>query len=168
MIIANKNEQFSDVFIFYDLTGHFITNYTASYIIADAFTDVIVTSGVMSEYDSGVHVLVDSLNTSGDYICYATCSGALINTEIKILSESIYDLIKSKRNYNQSYENILRDNSGSPNASQIFRKVPEGETDYIIHKVKEDFNNDWSTPTASGNSYAYYRGNLPYKVERII
>lgn len=166
MIVANKGEQFSQIFIFYDLTGHFIENYPATYLIADALTDNIVSSGTMSEGFVGIHVLVDSLSNSGDYICYANCSGTLINEEIKILPENIYDLVKSRRNYNQSYENIERP-VGAPDASQVLRGVPENETDYIIHRVKNDYDSNWDNPTASGNAYPHYRGSIPYKIEGV-
>lgn len=166
MITSNKNEQFSEIFIFYDLEAKPIEGAVVSYIIADLVTDVTVSSGIMLESttNSGIYKLVDSINTAGEYICYARCDSSILNMEIKILPENIYDLIKSRRNYNQSYENVKRP-IGTPNTSQILRGVPEDETDYIIHRIKEDFDSDWSNLTASGNAYPYYRGNIPYKVE---
>ncbi len=167
MITANRNEQFSDVFIFYDLNGYPIESYTATYIITDAITDVTVSSGTMVEsfINDGMYIMTDSISESGSYVCYANCSAITINRDIRILPENIYDLVKSRRNHNQSYEDVLRPDYGSPNASQTFRKVPTGGTDYIIHRIKEDFDSDWSSPTASGNAYPYYIGNIPYKVE---
>jgi hypothetical protein len=63
-------------------------------------------------------------------------------------------------------EDVPRTNA-TPTASQVVRNVPLGKTDYIVHRLKRTSDPDWTTTTASGIIYAWYRStddDLPYKM----
>ncbi len=125
--------------------------------------------GVLSEstVTSGIYLKELSINTSGDYVYYVTCSEFFSSSgEIIVNPENIYDLVKQNRHYNISVEESIRTN-GSPTTSQSNRNVGLNATDYIITYIKSSSDVDWSLTTVSGIVYAWYRNlgdALPYKM----
>jgi hypothetical protein len=115
--------------------------------------------------EPGIYRTEESIPTAGDYIIYATCSGFITNTEEVIVNpENIYDLTKQNRNYNVSVEDVIRENAVAT-SSQVVRKVALGNTDYILTKIKYDYETTWSGATTSGIVYAHYRDesdSVPY------
>jgi len=85
--------------------------------------------------------------------------------EIIVNSEDIYELTKQNRPYNIYVEDVQR-TSVIPTASQTARNVPLTKTDYIITKIKDDGDEDWSSVTTSGVVYAWYNSgeSIPYKM----
>ncbi len=126
-------------------------------------------SGTLTEssIEGGIYKTSMSVDFSGNYICYITCSGFLSNTEELVINpENIYDIVKRNTNYNLSVEDVIRTNA-VPTSSQIVRNVPLGYTDYIINKVKDDTENDWDNTTISGSIFAHYKSVndlSPYKM----
>ena len=127
-------------------------------------------SGIMTESttSSGIYMADITIDTSGYYRVYATCSGVNVGSEdIVVNEENIYDLVKQNRHYNIGVEEVLRSNSIAT-VSQTTRKVAVGNTDYIINRIKLDSESDWSSSTvASGNVYAWYKNetdSVPYKM----
>jgi len=172
MIEANKNESFPiTVSLIDDVTAELVADQTVTYdvrTIDDALLSPPV-SGSLSEstVEGGIYKTQLSLPDSGAYICYATCSGFLAGTEeIIINNENIYEVTKANRPHNFSIIDIPRITaSGTPNPSQIYRKVPPGRTDYIVTLIKNDSDLNWDNPVSSGISYAHYESvssELPY------
>ncbi len=123
--------------------------------------------GVLPEsaVEAGIYRKVQTIPTAGSYIIYSTCSGFTSGAEELIVNpESIYDVTKMDRQYNVSVEDVPR-STVSGTASQIVRNVPYGETDYIITRIKNDADPDWTGTVTSGIVYAHYRSitdTLPY------
>jgi len=170
MIKVDKNEEFPvSVALFDECAGELSSGQTVYYDIRDANTDaslVPAINGTMVEStaEPGVYKVVESIPTAGEFLFYATCSGFVPNTEdIVVNEESLYDLTKA---HNVSVEDVPRTNA-TPTASQIVRNVGLNRTDYIIHRIKDDSDPDWTTATVSGVIYAHYRStddSLPYKM----
>ena len=126
-------------------------------------------NGVLPESttESGIYRKSLTINTPGEYVCYATSIGFYSSTEEIIVNpENIYDLVKQNRHYNVSVEEVLRTNA-TANASQIARNVGLNKTDYIITILKGDTDSDWSGTTTSGVVYAHYRSitdDLPFRM----
>lgn len=152
-------------------TGLLETGKTVYYDIRDTLGNTLTPplAGTMSEssVSNGIYLTDVIINTSGNYICYITCSGFLTSNEtITINDINIYDLVKSTNNHNISVENILRLNV-DPSASQLARNVPLGHTDYVITIVRPDGASDWSEAVTSGTVYAHYKtidDTAPYKM----
>ena len=127
-------------------------------------------SGILIEsvVEPGIYNGEASIDSSGNYIIYATCSGFLPNVEnLTVEDDELSDLIKQNRHYNISVEDVIRETQ-SPTPSQEIRKVPEGKTDYVVTRIKRDEDLDWSgINVASSTLYAWYRENtdqVPYRV----
>lgn len=127
-------------------------------------------SGTLTEsvITSGIYLKTLTLNTAGNYICYATASNFFSSSEEIIVNpESIYDLTKQNRNYNTSVEDVIRINV-TPTASQTVRNVPLNKTDYILTEIKKDEDSNWqSSSVVSGTIWAWYSSldsELPYKM----
>ena len=172
MIRADIDERFVVVVALWDeVTGVNASGRTVYYDIRDEADTPLSPpmNGALPESTvvSGIYKKAMSINTPGEYVCYATCDEFYSNTEEIIINpENIYNLTKSNRNYNISVEDVPRNNAVA-NASQTVRKVPLGSTDYIITYVKSDDEEDWDSTTSSGVSYAHYRSitdSLPYKM----
>jgi hypothetical protein len=84
-----------------------------------------------------------------EYDRYAYGVNDIGNLETEI--DDIGKLIKQVRQWNISTEDIL---AGS---SILSRNVAVGKTDYIIIKIKEDADSDWSNPIREEKLYAWYR-----------
>jgi hypothetical protein len=170
MIRADVGENFPiSVALFDECAGELASGLTVYYEIKDANTDASLVppiSGTMVESttEAGVYKVVESIPVGGEFLFYATCSGFMPNTEdIVVNPESLYDLTKA---LNVSVEDVPRTNA-TPTASQVVRNVPLGKTDYIVHRLKRTSDPDWTTTTASGIIYAWYRStddDLPYKM----
>jgi len=163
MIEANKNKLFPIIVsLVDDYTGVLVTGQSVAYDVREINDNELSPpiSGTLSEstVEGGIYKTELSIPSAGSYICYATCSGFATSTEeIIINEENIYDIIKENRPHNLSVEDVVRTTaSGSMTASQIARNVPYGRTDYIVTLIKRDSDLDWSSPTASGISYAHY------------
>ena len=126
-------------------------------------------NGVLPESttESGIYRKSLTINTPGEYVCYATSIGFYSSTEEIIVNpENIYDLVKQNRHYNVSVEEVLRTNSPAT-ASQVARNVPLNSTDYIMTIIKGDDDSDWGSTTVSGIIHAHYRSitdSLPFKM----
>ena len=172
MIRADISENFPITVALWDEeTGQNVSGQTVYYDVrtmADASLSPPL-AGTLTEstVTSGIYRTTLSIDTAGEYVCYATCSGFYSSTEeILINPESIYDLAKQNRHYNISVEDVVRTN-GVPTASQAVRNVPLNRTDYVITKIKDDSDSDWSSTTASGIVYAWYNSTddtVPFKM----
>ena len=170
MIRVDKNEIFPILVSLIDEnTGQLATGQTVYYDIRqmDDFPLSPPVAGTLIEslVEPGIYRSSEYIPTDGEYIIYATCSGFITNTEEVIVNpESIYELEKQNRNYNVSVEDVIRENS-SATPSQTVRKVALGNTDYIITKIKHDYETTWSGTSTSGIVYAHYRDesdSVPY------
>jgi len=171
MIRTDVSEQFTIlVQLVNEQTGELATGETVYYDIRRSSDDSALTPPVFgtlieSTVESGLYKKVDSVYEAGQYIIYATCSGFITNSEELVVNqENIYDLTKQNRNYNTSVEDVIRTNS-TPTASQTVRKVALGNTDYIITKIKPDYETTWSGTTISGSAHAWYKNvsdAIPY------
>lgn len=172
MIRADIGESFIvSVALWDEDTGENASGRTVYYDIRDD-NDLSLSppiSGIMSEstVTSGIYYTTASIDTPGEYICYATCYGFFSSSEeIIVNAENIYELTKQNRYYNISVEEVVRTNS-VPTSSQTARNVPLNKTDYIITYIKSDSDSNWASTTASGVVYAHYRtsvSDLPYKM----
>jgi len=172
MIRADIGERFVIVVALWDeVTGVNASGRTVYYDIRDEDDNPVSPpmNGLLPESTvaSGIYKKAMSMNTAGEYVCYATCNGFYSNTEEIIINpENIYTIAKANRNYNISVEDVPRTN-GVANASQTVRNVPLNATDYIITYVKDDDEDDWDSTTTSGTSYAWYRSiddELPFRM----
>jgi hypothetical protein len=172
VIRADINEEFPvSVSLVDETKGIVVSNETVLYDVRDtndnALTPPLTGTMLESTVEPGIYVTELSIDTPGEYVLYATCSGFLPNTEeIVINEENIYDLVKQNRHYNISVEDVARSNS-IPTASQAVRHVPLGKTDYIITRIKYDNMPDWAGSTVSGTTYAWYKtidDDVPYKI----
>ncbi len=159
-------------------TGEMATGYAVSYDIRTFPDDVELSpniNGILieSSVTPGIYNGAATINTSGNYILYATCSGFTTNTENILVEDAedfstsdLSELIKQNRHYNISVEDVIR-TTQTPTASQAARKVPKGRTDYIITKIKRDEDIDWSGDVVEGRTYAWYRRDTdqaPYRM----
>lgn len=173
MIKANTDETFIITTSLIDeLEREFVPGQTVSYDVRDATSDAELSppmNGTLPEstFQEGMYKKELSIPTSGEYVCYVTCSGFLTGSEdILISQENIYDLIKSTRHGNISVEDVIRENE-TPTASQTSRNVPLGKTDFVITKIKNDIDTNWGNPTSTNTVYAWYRtisSPVPYKM----
>lgn len=172
MIKVDINESFPITVALWDEdTGQNASGRTVYYDIRDTSDNPLASplNGVLSESttESGIYRISLTIDTEGEYICYATSIGFYSSTEEIIVNpESIYDLVKQNRNYNISVEEVLRTNSPAT-ASQTARNVPLDATDYIITILKADTDSDWSGTTTSGIVHAHYRSitdDLPFRM----
>ena len=172
MIRVDRGESFPITVALWDEdTGLNASGQTVYYDIRDTSDNPLASplNGVLPESttESGIYRTSLTIDTEGEYICYATSIGFYSSTEeIMVNPESIYDLTKSNRHYNISVEEVLRTNSPA-NASQIARNVGLQKTDYIITKLKGDTDSDWSGTVTSGTVYAHYSSitdDLPFKM----
>jgi hypothetical protein len=122
---------------------------------------------VESTIEPGIYNALETIDTAGEYVVYATCSGFISNTEeIIVNDESIYDVVKNTHQYNISVEDVIRE-TVTPTASQAARNVPVGLTDYVITWIKAETDADWASPVSSGVVWAHYRdlaSVVPYKM----
>jgi len=172
MIRIDRGESFPITVALWDEdTGLNASGRTVYYDIRDTSDNPLVSplNGVLPESttEPGIYRISLTIDTEGEYICYATSIGFYSSTEEIIVNpESVYDLVKQNRNYNISVEDVLRTNS-SATASQVARNVPLNSTDYIITIIKGNDDGDWSSTTTSGITYAHYRSitdDLPFKM----
>jgi len=174
MITVNVNETFPIVAGLYDeVTGSAATGKTVNYEVRRQPGDTALSPAVTgtlteSAVTPGIYRKNISISAAGIYLVYVTCTDFMSNVEeIIVNSENIYDIIKQTRHYNISVEDVLR-TSSIPTASQTIRKVPSGRTDYIVTKIKQDADTDWSgANVVTGTVYAWYRNNTdraPYKM----
>ena len=172
MIRVDKGEIFPVTVALWDEdTGENASGQTVYYDLRDMSDAHLVPpiNGKMDESTvvSGIYKTTATINTAGRYVCYATCSGFYDSSEEVIVNpENIYTLVKQNRHYNISVEEVVRTNVVAT-VSQATRKVPLTKTDYIITRIKWDFESDWSSTTVSGLVYAWYRTDtdlVPYKM----
>jgi hypothetical protein len=173
MITVNVNETFPIVAILYnEITGGAASGETVSYEVRKQPGDVIPSPGISgtlteSSVTPGTYTKNISIPTAGTYLVYVTCTGFLSNVEeVVVSSENLYEVLKQNRHYNISVEDVPRSNS-IPTASQITRKVPLGRTDYVVTKIKQDNDSDWSGDIEEGRVYAWYldeTSRAPYKM----
>jgi len=172
MIETNKNELFPITVTLYDeTTAELVSNKTVLYDVR-TIEDVSLSpplSGTLTEsnVESGIYKTEISIPNTGNYICYATCSGFVAGTEnIAVNDGSLIDLAKANFPHNTSVIDVSRTTtSGELSPSQISRNVPFGKTDYIITKIKRDEDINWDNPVSSGISYAHYTtldADLPF------
>ena len=151
-----------------DTTATVSTGKTVYYDIRKQPGDVVTTSGTLTEssVESGIYKDNVVLNEAGNFIAYITCSGFYPSTEdIFVSEEDVSELIKQNRQHNLYVEDVLR-TSETPTSDQITRKVALGNTDYVITKIKNDVDLDWSSATEH-RTYAWYEADtdsLPYKM----
>jgi hypothetical protein len=173
MIRVDRNETFPIlVQLVNEETGLLAAGETVNYDIRMASNDAALAppvAGTLTEstVEPGLYRGLASISGGGEYLIYATCSGFITNSEEIIVNpENIYELTKQNRHYNISVEDVLRTNV-TPTASQTTRKVPLGESDYVITVIKRDTDSDWDVTTTSGITYAWYRDisdRIPYKM----
>jgi len=174
MIEANKNETFPITATLVDEeTNSLASGKDVSYDIR-TIDDLELSppiNGMLGEssVEAGVYKAEVSIPSPGVYICYSNCIGFLPGTEnIVINNENIYELSKANSPHNISVIDVPRTTEDNfDNASQEYRKVPYGMTDYIVSMVKLDTDSNWNNPVTSGISYAYYKtedDELPYKI----
>ena len=173
MLRADQNETFPIVAaLIDDSTGEFVSGETVYYDVRNADDDselspVLLGTLIESTVKQGIYKTTLNIPDDGVYICYTSCSGFLTATEDLIInSENLYNLIKQDRHYNISVEDVIR-TTIIPTASQTVRKVPHGKTDYVATRIKGDDDSDWSTTTASGVVFAWYKtvsDEVPYKM----
>jgi len=171
MIKVNISESFPiTVALLDETTGSLSTGKTVTYDVRDTNDNQLSPpiNGTLTEssVEPGIYKATISIPTAGMYICYASSSEFVANTEEIIVETDLHDLIKQERHYNLSVENVNRTNV-SATASQTTRKVPLNLTDYVITKIKSDDASDWSNPVASGIVYAWYESTgsrVPYKM----
>ena len=177
MIVSNINESFKVTAGLVDqATGLMSAGQQVSYVVKEQPGDVDlspVVSGTLTEssVSPGIYSTMLTISTAGFYTMYVTCAGYTSNTEdIKISSEDINELVKQNRNHNTLVEDVLRTNA-TPTASQTTRKVPDGGTDYILTKIKQDQDSDWTGgDVIESRIYAWYRNvgdTVPYKMGSI-
>lgn len=151
-------------------TGALVSGETVTYDIRDS-SDASLSppiNGTLTEstVTSGIYKIFTNIPTSGDYILYTNATGYAANTEDIIVNpEKIYDLIKQTFHYNTSVQDVIRLND-TPTASQTTRNVPLNKTDYIITKIKNNSDIDWSSAD-TGIVYAWYTSitdTVPYKM----
>jgi hypothetical protein len=157
MIRVNISETFPiTVSLIDESSGTAATGRTVLYDIRQQPNDVSLVptkTGILTEstVEPGIYTKMETIDTAGTYLIYATCSGFLSNTEEVIVSPDY------NRHYNTSVEDVIR-TAIIPNASQAIRNVGLGKTDYIITRIKPDSAADWTHPaTVSGFVYAHYR-----------
>lgn len=165
MIRVNVNETFPITVALIDETlGVAATGKTVYYDIRLQPADTPLApplTGILSEstVEPGIYTSMETIDTPGTYLVYATCSGFLPNTEEVIVSYNY------NRHYNTSVEDVIR-SSAIPTASQTVRNVGLGKTDYVVTRIKPDSAANWSDPaTVSGVIYAHYRtidDDVPY------
>lgn len=154
-----------------ELTGTLTSGATVTYDVRDSSDASLIPpiTGTLTESTvaSGVYKTFISIPTSGSYVCYASSSTYLTNTEdILVNPESVYDVVKQTLHYNTAIEDVVRV-SVTPTASQVTRNVPVGKTDYIITRVKDNSDPNWLGTTTSGNVYCWYEtvySEVPYKM----
>ena len=161
MIRVNTGEAFPILVSLLDeTTGSLVSGQMVTYDIRTVDDSVLSppVSGTLIEstVSPGLYKITETLSNPGVYICYATCSGYLTNTEEIMVNEyNIYDMMRSNRHYNISVEDVTR-STVTPTESQVARNVPFNKTDYILTKIKGDDALDWTNPIASGIIYAWY------------
>jgi hypothetical protein len=173
MIRVNVNEAFPITVALIDETqGIAATGQTVYYDVRLQPTDSALSpplNGLLTEstVEPGIYTTMQSIDTAGTYLVYATCSGFITNTEeIIVNTENIYEVIKQNRHYNTSVEDVIRTNA-TPSASQTIRKVGLNKTDYVVTSIKGNSDSDWSGTVASGIVYAWYRNEddvVPFKM----
>jgi hypothetical protein len=171
MIRVNKNETFPiTVSLVDEVALEAATGKTVYYDIRRQPGDVSLSpphTGILVEstIEPGIYNALESVDTAGEYVVYATCSGFISNTEELIVNaENIYEVVKNTHQYNISVEDVIRE-SAVPTASQAARNVPLGLTDYVVTWIKAETDADWSTPVSSGIVWAHYRSTddtVPY------
>lgn len=172
MIRVDKGETFPITVALWDeCTCENASGQTVHYDVRDVSDAplVPVINGIMDEstVTSGIYKTVLTIDTAGEYVCYATCPGFYDSSEEIIVNpENIYTLVKQNRHYNLSVEDVVRTNAVAT-ASQTIRNVALNKTDYILTVIKGDSDNDWSATTVSGIAYAWYIStdhNVPFKI----
>jgi hypothetical protein len=134
----------------------------ATYVV---YTDAgHTTESTVYQYDLDVFYKIDpdqykatDFSAAGEYT--ATLSGIQADldnpdqykADVSIYALDIMKLVKQNRQWNMSTENIL--------ATSIIsaRNVAIGKTDYILIKIKEDADSDWTTPIREEKIYAWYK-----------
>lgn len=154
-------------------TGQVATGETVYYDIRKQPGDTVLSPAVTgtlieSSIEPGVYRTNVTLNESGNFVSYITCSGFYPGVEnISVDDENITDLVKQNRHYNISVEDVVR-TTETPTANQVTRNVPLNRTDYVVTKIKPDGDLDWSGDSVVQNTvYAWYTNNtdtIPYKM----
>lgn len=143
-----------------------VVNYDVRYIDDSPLVPVMNGALPESTVEQGIYKKAVSITVAGTFIWYCTCSGFPSGSETIMVDEQ--DAVSANRNYNVSVEDVVRTTvSGGATLSQVERKVPQNETDYIITRIKADDAVDWSSPVASGTTHAWYNSvtdSLPYKM----
>lgn len=173
MIRVDINENFTiAVTLIDETTGEAASGKNVSYDIRNQPDDSQLSppvEGTLTEslVEPGIYTTVEVMDTAGNYLIYATCSGFISNTEeLTVNEENIYDLAKQNRHYNTAVEDVIRENS-TATASQTARNVAVGNTDYVLTHIKGNDESDWSGTVASGIVYAWYKNvddSVPYKM----
>lgn len=174
MIRVDVSETFPIIVSLVDeSTGTLATAETVTYDVRDSSDNPLSPpiNGTMTESTvaSGIYKATATINTSGNYVVYASATGYNTNTEEIIVNpENVYDLVKQSRHYNIGVKDVVR-TSAVPTASQAIRNVPYAKTDFVITKIKSDTDPNWSGPTTpSGVVYAWYNDVedlAPYKMD---
>ena len=141
MIKVDVGEHFSIIATLVD-EDSMGTGLSVAYGIKNS-SGTIVDSGTLIEDTtySGVYSKNISLSSSGNYIAfYEAVDYARGAENIVVVEEPLARLIKQVRHWNMATENVLA-------AVDIpSRNVAIGKTDYIIIKIKDDDDSDWSSP----------------------
>lgn len=170
MIEVNKHEPFPITVSLLDeelatLISGQVVYYDVRTLTDDPLSPSISGTLTESSVKEGVYKAEISIPESGSYICYFSSTEFITGTEeIRISDENIYELAKSNRPYNIAVMDVTR-TTASGSGSQDARNVPVDKTDFVASAVKLDSDEDWSTPVASGISYAHYKAtsdDLPY------
>lgn len=157
-----------------ELTSTLTSGATVTYDVRDSSDNALSPpiNGTLTEstVTPGIYKSLINIPTSGNYICYANSTGFITSTEEILVSEVSVDnvatLVRQTYHHNISVEDVLR-TGVTPNASQVARNVPKGRTDYVITRIKDEADADWSGTTTSGIVYAHYMdiaGLVPYKM----
>lgn len=152
MIRIDAGEQFSimAVLVDEDSMGGGVPVY---YTIKNSH-DVVIDSGTLIEDTtySGIYTKYVTISAAGNYKVFYKSSGFSSGVEeIIVRKEALSELIKQMRQHNISMENV----SAIDNISS--RNVAIGKTNYIIIKIKNDSDVDWSNPVSERKVYFHYK-----------
>ena len=152
MIRVDAGEQFSIMATLVD-EGSMGEGLSVYYSIKSSAGMVIDSGGLTEDTTySGIYSKYVTINVVGNYkVFYGSVDYASGAEEVIVTEESLAKLIKQVRQHNMSMENVLA------TVNIPARNVAIGKTNYVIIKVKNDSDVDWSSPISERRVYSHYR-----------